>query len=603
VGVAFGLAVAAAACSSGGSSGGADGGASKGAAIYEQNCAACHGATGGGGQGPRLAGVAASKYSPSQMQRVVSGGRDAMPAFEGRLSKAQIAAVVDFARTDLGKKRGGPTTTAPRSSRRSGAMSGLPPEFHVVDADLDWPIANGDYESTRTAKNSRITAKTVSKLTEAWAYEMPGGGTFGNLTTTPLVSGDSVYVGALDTKVHAIDRKTGKQRWVAGKKTGIFGPTGVGIGYGQVYGTAQNAQGKGSVLVAYDAKTGKRVWATDLSENGGDIDMQPSAYDGLVFAATAGYGAGTNATIYAVDVETGKVVWDFPVIQDPKLWGHPDLNGGGGIWYPPAIDEQRRIVYFGTGNPYPFPGTDQYPNGSSRPGDNKWTDSMLALDIDTGKLVWGHQAIVHDLFDRDAMLAARVDVRIGGKVRSLAISTGKLGVVYGLDAATGKEMWKTKVGTHQNDDKTALDGPTLVYPGSLGGAQTPLAIADGTIYACVMNAPSQYAGPKETSVGFNVKLGTADSELVAIDAATGKVRWDVKLDGDALGAATVVNDLVFTSTFGGTLLAFDRTTGKQVWSWKAGGGINGWPAIAGDEIYVPVGIADPPRLVKLELPD
>ena len=322
-----------------------------------------------------------------------------------------------------------------------------------------------------------------------------------------------------------------------------------------------------------------------------------------MFASTGGYGAGTRATIYAVDAETGSVVWDFPVIEDEDLWGNPDINSGGGVWYPPAIDAERGIAYFGTGNPYPFPGAPGFPNGSSRPGDNKWTDSTLALDIETGELVWGRQAIAHDIFDRDAMLAARVDVEVDGEERALTISTGKLGVVTALDADSGDEVWSTEVGIHENDELTEIDGPTLVYPGSLGGVQTPLAIAEGTIYLCVMNAPTEYAGPEETSFGFTVQLGTEDSQMVAIDAATGEVEWDVDLPGDALGGATVAGDLVFTSTFDGEVLALDRATGETVWSYDAPGGINGWPAVAGDQLFVPVGVGTTPQLLALTLPD
>lgn len=573
-----------------------------GQATFAASCASCHGTDGGGGQAPALAdGAANGKLDRTRMVELVTSGRAAMPAFGERLSAQEIADVVDFVRDDLGREPApaSSTTTAQGEARR-GDLRGVPPELEV---EGDWAIANGDYSSTRAVLDSPITSETVDRLELAWAYDVPGGATFGNLTTTPLVSGDTVYVGDLTTKVHAVDRETGEERFVAGDEAAIFGPTGVGIGWGQLYGTTGGDEGDGTVVVAYDATDGTKRWATDIGGNGSAVNMQPTAYDGLVFAATSGYGGGTVATIYALDAETGDIVWDFEVVEDPELWGNPELNSGGGVWYPPAIDEERGIAYFGTGNPYPFPGAAGFPNGSSRPGDNRWTDSALALDIRTGKLAWGHQAIPHDIFDRDAMLTARVDVEVDGEERSLAISTGKLGVVYGLDADTGEEVWKTSVGTHQNDELTEIDGPTLVYPGSLGGVQTPLAIAEGTIYACVMNAPTQYAGPEETSYGFTVQLGTADSEMVAIDAATGEIEWSVDLPGDALGGATVSGDLVFTSTFGGQVLALDRATGETVWSYQADGGINGWPALAGDALYVPVGMSDPPQLLAFELAD
>ncbi|WP_421120307.1 PQQ-binding-like beta-propeller repeat protein [Aquihabitans daechungensis] len=574
---------------------------SDGAAIYAANCATCHAADGSGGQGPAIGdGAAGGSMSEDAMVDLVTNGKGAMPAWKGTLSEDEIAEVVAYVRTDLGRDEpAGSTTTAPRRSVR-GSLGGTPPELEV---EGDWAIANGDYASTRAVLDSPITSETVDDLELDWTYEAEGGGTFGNLTTNPIVAGDHVYVGDLTTRVHALDRETGKGRFVVGEEVGIFGPTGVGIGWGQLYGTRANEAGKGFVVVAYDAETGKEAWATDVGENGGILNVQPSAFDGLVFASTSGYGSGTIATIYALDAGTGAIVWDFPVIEDPGLWGNPDLNSGGGVWYPPAIDTERRIAYFGTGNPYPFPGADGFPNGSSRPGDNRWTDSTVALDIDTGKLAWGHQAIPHDIFDRDNMLAALADVEIDGEDRTLAITSGKLGIVFGLDPETGEEVWSTPVGTHQNDELTEIDGPTVVYPGSLGGVQTPLAIADGTVYTCVMNAPTQYAGPEETSFGFTVQLGKADSQMVAIDAATGEIEWEVDLPGDSFGGATVSGDLIFTSSFGGEILALDRASGETVWSYDAPGGINGWPAIAGDELYVPVGMADPPQLLKFSLGD
>ncbi|MEZ5139146.1 MAG: PQQ-binding-like beta-propeller repeat protein, partial [Acidimicrobiales bacterium] len=398
--------------------------------------------------------------------------------------------------------------------------------------------------------DSPITSETVDRLELAWSYEAAGGGTFGSFTTTPLVIDDTVYIGDLTTASEP-STETGEERFVAGDDAAIFGPTGVGAGYGRLYGTKADDDGRGAVVVAYDATDGEELWATDVGGNGSDVNVQPVVYDGLVIASTSGYGGGSRATIYALDAETGAIVWDFPVVEDDGLWGNPQLNSGGGVWYPPTIDTERGLAYFGTGNPYPFPGATGFPNGSSRPGDNRWTDSIVALDLDSGELAWGHQLIAHDIFDRDAMITGRVDVEVDGEERSLAISTGKLGLVTALDADTGEEVWQTSVGTHDNDELTEIDGPTLVYPGSLGGVQTPIAIADGTIYACVMNAPTQYEGPEETSYGFTVQLGTADSQLVAIDAATGDIEWDVPLDGDAFGGATVSGDLVFTSTFGG----------------------------------------------------
>ncbi|MCY4088334.1 MAG: PQQ-binding-like beta-propeller repeat protein [Actinomycetia bacterium] len=126
-------------------------------------------------------------------------------------------------------------------------------------------------------------------------------------------------------------------------------------------------------------------------------------------------------------------------------------------------------------------------------------------------------------------------------------------------------------------------------------------MADGVVYVPVVNAPTTYASPEESSSGFGTRLGSFKSQLVAIDAATGEIFWDVELPGDAFGAATVVNDLVFTSVLSGLILALNRETGETVWKYQAPGGINGWPAFAEDRLIVPVGFGEPPVLLALEL--
>ncbi len=183
----------------------------------------------------------------------------------------------------------------------------------------------------------------------------------------------------------------------------------------------------------------------------------------------------------------------------------------------------------------------------------------------------------------------------------MIISTGKLGRVIGLDP-NGNMLWDTPVGMHQNDDLDAFQGALEVLPGTLGGVVTPIAVADGVVYVPVVNAPITYTGPEQSSPGFESRLGSFNSQLVAIDAATGDILWDVELPGDSFGAATVVNDLVFTSVFSGLILALDRETGETVWTYQAPGFINGWPAFVEDMLIIPVGFGDPPVLLALALP-
>ena len=175
-------------------------------------------------------------------------------------------------------------------------------------------------------------------------------------------------------------------------------------------------------------------------------------------------------------------------------------------------------------------------------------------------------------------------------------------MVIALDPADGRQLWSTPVGQHQNDDVTAFDEPLEVLPGAQGGIVTPVAVADGVFYAGVVNAPIVHQSDQEASSGFAAELLTRPSNVVAIDVSDGSILWDVEVEADVLGGMTVVNDLLFTSTLVGEILALDRATGRVVWRHQADGGINGWPAVAGDLLVIPVGIADPPHLLAFRLP-
>lgn len=498
-----------------------------------------------------------------------------------------------------------PDTAAPEAAdtgdtgpvdERQPELPGAPDE--VVEHLDDWPLPNRDYDGTRAVLDGPIDSSTVDRLDVAWRYELPGAAAFGNAATNPLVIGDTVYVGDLQSVVHAVDRESGDERWTAsGAEGSMFGPSGVAVGWGKVFATQIGESGRGALIAAYDAATGEELWATDITGNGGEVNIQPSVYGGLVLAATSGFGQGVRGTIWALDQETGEEAWTFDVVESEDLWGNPDLNSGGGSWYPPAIDTEEGVALFGTTNPWPMPGAPGYPAGASRPGDNRWTNSTVALDVETGELRWGFQAFPHDIFDRDHVLAS---IARDGSER-VVISTGKGGVVFGLDAVSGEELWSVPVGEHENAELTEWDDPIEVLPGAQGGVLTPTAVADGVVYVAAVNAPTTYASPEESSYGFTTALGSRPGTLAAISVTDGEILWETEVDGDPLGAMTVVNDLVFTSTLSGRIVALDRSSGEEAWSMQAEGGINGWPAVAGDLMVWPVGMGQPAHLLALRL--
>lgn len=492
---------------------------------------------------------------------------------------------------DDGTASPAPTTVA--AITVAPPAEGLPAE--VVEFADDWPTAGQDHDNTRAAADSTITAANVGDLEEVWRADLADAGA---LSTVPLVLGDTVYLQGGSGQVVALDRATGEARW-AGEPSGLnIGPFGVAVGDGRVYGM----DGSTGVL-ALDLADGQARWTTDITATDTTgVGIQPVIADGTVIAGSVPvsiggiYAPGDRGVVTALDAATGDVRWTFDTVRG-DLWGHPEVNSGGGAWYPPVVDLDRRLVYVGVANPAPFPGTAEWPNGTSRPGADLYTDSVVALGLDTGELAWFHQVTPHDIFDRDQVhtLMATLD-----DDRDVLVSAGKSGVLVGLDPDDGTALWRTEVGVHHNDDLEALDGPTTVAPGTYGGVLTPPSTADGVVYAATVDAPSELT-PDETAY-FGAPLGTEDGEVSAVDAATGEILWSTAVPGDPLGATTVVNDLVLTVLLDGTILALDRANGDVVATFDAGGGVNGWLAVAGDEVFVPVGNSAPPQLLALGLP-
>ncbi len=453
-------------------------------------------------------------------------------------------------------------------------------------ASAEWPTAGRDLANTRADTDFPLDATSAKGLRTAWTAKLDGAG---SLTTTPIVRGGTVYVGSGSGQVFAVDLDSGRPVWTSASTGPNIGPFGVAVDDDRVY-TLHGSKG----VAALDRATGRQVWATDVAATATTgVDIQPIVVDGLVIVATVPislqgiYTPGDRGVVYALDAATGQVRWSFDTV-DGDLWGHRDVNSGGGAWYPPAVDAAAGVVYVGVANPAPFPGTKEFPNGSSRPGPNLYTDSIVALDLHTGALRWFHQVVPHDIYDRDQVHALIADDTV--------VSAGKSGVVVGL-RPDGTPKWRTEVGLHRNDDLAALTGPTEIAPGTYGGILTPPSAADGVVYAAVVNAPTEL-GPDEPSY-FGAELGQHPGDVVAVDASTGRIRWSTKVPGDPLGGTVVAGDLVLTALTDGTIVALDRRSGEIVHTMPAGGGVNGWMSLAGDKIVVPVGQADTPTLLAL----
>jgi outer membrane protein assembly factor BamB len=508
-------------------------------------------------------------------------------------------------------------TSTPTAASGSGTFD-IPPE--VAGHESEWPLANHDYENTRVAVDSSINASNVANLKVAWTADLKGTAEWGGGTGNPIISDGIVYFQDMGANTYAVKLDTGELLWEKQYNNSIFGPSSPGIGYGKVFILSRIDR-----YSALDIKSGQELW---YWSTGPDIPagaFQPYVFGGQVYVATQAassgrgqetfhsYQGGSTGVAVLLDPETGKETWHWQVVEE-DFWGNIEINSGGGLWFPPAIDTRRGVSYWGTGNPSPVPGLKGYPNGSSRPGPNLYTNSLIALDHRTGKLLWYNQVRPHDLFNLDFQVSPMLaNVNMDGKEREIVIGSGKLGVVYAFDRESGETIWSTPIGLHQNDNLTELpvdDSTTWVAPGAWGGVETPMAYADGTIYALTANLPSPYnataydADTPEQALnrsegGTLYENGT--TEIDAIDAASGEILWKYEFDRVAFAGVTIVNDLLFTATLDGMIYALSRADGSVVWQWQAPGGTNAWPAVSGDTIVWPFGLGDSPSVIALSL--
>jgi alcohol dehydrogenase (cytochrome c) len=264
------------------------------------------------------------------------------------------------------------------------------------------------------------------------------------------------------------------------------------------------------------------------------------------------------------------------------------VNGGGGLWYPPAVDRRGR-VFIGVGNPSPYPLTASAPNARSRPGPNLYTDSLVALNGATGKVLWYQQVTPHDLRDHDFQDSPIVTTqRIHGVRTEIVIGAGKSGKVVAFRADDGHRVWTLNIGKHNRYGSGPLPAKPVVYcPGSLGGVTTPMAEARGSLYAPWLDLC--FKGSATGLSGLGGVAGRGSGGLAAVDPATGAVRWKRTFKKLDFGAATVANDVVFTSTFDGTIYALSTKYGSILWSTRTPEGINSYPAVTKKMLIVAAG--------------
>ncbi|MGF6936536.1 alcohol dehydrogenase (cytochrome c) [Paraburkholderia sp. UCT70] len=483
----------------------------------------------------------------------------------------------------------------------------------------DWLLPNGSYAQTRYYPGAQIKTTNVGKLKLAFIFQTA---VKGPLETSPLVVNGVMFLTTSFDHVYAIDAATGRELWHYQHKLGrvttfCCGPTNHGVA---IYGDRLFMGTLDAKLVALDAGTGKLLWETEVGdpELGYSEKMAPIVVDGKVLIGTNGGEYGVRGFVKAFDANTGQLLWTFYTIPESGqegVWATRDATGrdlkrnidaekkqlaekgsdfyktlGGAVWMTPAIDRKTRTVYFVVGNPSP----DFY--GAIRPGDNLFTDSMVAVDLDTGKYKWHYQYIPHDVWDLDAASPPiLVDVRDrDGRMVSGVIHAGKTGHVYVHDRTSGQLIrFSPAMIPQENMWTPPTPQGAHMLPGANGGVNwSPTAYSPETrlVYAANLHRPltyqvedTPYPGGGKMWLGGSFKTIPNEQQwgkLAAVNVDTGKIVWSFKTDQPLIGGVLVTaGNLVFNGEGTGLFRAFDARTGKKLWEFQCGAGVNA-PAVS-----------------------
>jgi alcohol dehydrogenase (cytochrome c) len=523
---------------------------------------------------------------------------------------------------------GGATTSAAPMSGKLTAVS----QAMLDGADKEgsqWLQVNGGYSQSRFAPQSQINTGNVKKLAPAFVFQT---GVLESMETAPLVVGDVMFLTTSFNHVYAINAVTGQEYWHYKHKMGAIttyccGPNNRGVAAfdGKLYMGTLDAK-----LVALDAKTGKLMWETQIEdpELGYSETMAPVAVDGKVLIGTNGGEYGVRGFVKAYDAKDGKLLWTFFTIPDKGhegAWAVNDATGrnmlrdiaaekkaladgggdfyktlGGGVWMTPAIDRETKTAFFVAGNPSP----DLY--GAERPGDNLYTNSIIAVDLDTGKYKWHFQYIAHDVWDLDAVSPVILTEAKGkdGKMRKVAIHGGKTGHVYVHDRATGELIrFSEAMVPQENMWVLPTANGARMLPGANGGVEwNPMAVNPklGMAYAANLHQPMTYHVEPAKYPGGKLWLGGAFKtvaaekqwgRLAAVDLSSGKLVWKADTDQPLMGGVlATAGSLVFTGEGNGAFNAYDAKNGKKLWSFQCGAGVNA-PAVSysiGGKQYIAV---------------
>jgi PQQ-dependent dehydrogenase (methanol/ethanol family) len=453
--------------------------------------------------------------------------------------------------------------------------------------DVSWPSYNGNYAGDRFSPLREISRENIQKLAEVGRYTLPETTSF---QAGPIAIGDALYVTS-PTGTYALNSATAKLLWsqqYPAKSLGLgTGIRGAAHSDGVLYRGMPDSH-----LLAMDAKTGRTIWDVEAfdTSKGEYIAAAPVVWEGRVCIANAGSDVGGIGHIRAFDAKDGHRLWNFDIVPSSgpgsETWPSDTkkVRAGGGIYTSFALDTSDGSLYTPAGNPGPDFA------GEYRPGANLYTGSVLRLDARTGSLRGYHQFVHHDVHDWDMAASPMLFTSKAG--HRMVVAAGKNGFLYGMDPSLSKVLYAVPVTTHENIDAPLTVAGTRFCPGTQGGvnwngpAYSPLenAVYVNSIEWCTVITLSGTTPEHKFGVPFlgsSNAFGDSDAHaktgwLYAVDAESGKLRWRYRAPTPLVAAVTpTAGGLVFTGDLDGNLLAFDAATGKLLLTKKVGGPIGG----------------------------
>jgi len=469
---------------------------------------------------------------------------------------------------------------------------------HAAENPDNWATYSGDYSGRRYSELKQIDTNNVSRLAPAWAFQTQ---TSGKFETTPLVIDGIMYFTGLDDHAYAVDARTGRAIWRYEREL----PTRIPACCGHVnrgFATLGNKLFMAALdahVVALDSKTGNVLWDEQAADYklGYTFTLAPLVVKDKVIVGVSGGEYGIRGFIDAYDAETGKRLWRFNTVPGPHEAGNDSWTsdswkrGGAPAWLTGTFDPELNLVYWSTGNPSPSD------DPSVRRGDNLYTNCVLALDADTGKLRWYFQFTPADVHDWDATeIPMLLDLKVNDKPRKLLAHINRNGFYYLLDRTDGTFMFAKPFGRVtwakeiQSDGRplllpvaTADEKGKVVCPGAAGATnwmspsyspQTGLLYVVAREQCDLFTAIPQPFHPGHPYLG-SVYFKPAEEKpwgaLRALDPMTGEMKWEFKyISAPWAGALSTAGGLVFSGDMEGYFIAFNAATGKDLWHFETG---------------------------------